>query len=171
MDPRFLDMLHDPGDEGVLAIGDAINIDLDRIGEVAIEQQRVLAENRVDLSGLVVGITGLHIGGDQAGQGAQQVILELSLVMDDGHGPATEHIGRAHHERQAEIGDDQACLLHGIGDAVLRLLEAELVEQALEAVAVFRKVDRVGGRCRGSAPAPLPAPGPASGASARRTGQ
>jgi hypothetical protein len=52
--------------------------------------------------------------------------------------------GRTHHQRQAEVGRHQARLLDRIGDAVLRLLQAQLVEHALEAVAVFGKVDGVG---------------------------
>ena len=78
MDARLLDMLHDAGDEAVLAVAQAVHVDLDRIREVAVEQQRVLAQNRVDLAGLVVGIAGLDVGGDQARQGAEQVILELA---------------------------------------------------------------------------------------------
>jgi hypothetical protein len=68
----------------------------------------------------------------------------LRLIADDGHGPPAEHIRRPHHERQAEVGRDQPRLLDRIGDAVLRLLEAELVEEALEAVAVLGEIDGVG---------------------------
>src|SRR6202041_3830680 len=57
--------------------------------------------------------------------------------------PPAQHIGRAHHERQLKIGGNEAGLLDRIGDAVLRLLQAELVEQALEAVAVLGEIDRV----------------------------
>ena len=63
--------------------------------------------------------------------------------MNDRHGAAAENIGRAHDKRQAEFGRHQTGLFDRIGDAVLRLLEAELVEQALEAVAVFGEVDRI----------------------------
>ena len=78
MDARLLDMLHDAGDEDVLAVAEAVHVDLDRIREVAVEQQRVLAEHRVDLAGLVVGIARLDVRGDQARQGAEQVVLELA---------------------------------------------------------------------------------------------
>ena len=54
MDAGFLDMLHDAADEDVLAVAEAVDVDLDGVGQVAVEQQRVLAEQRVDLAGLVV---------------------------------------------------------------------------------------------------------------------
>ena len=142
MDAGFLDMLHDADDEGVLAVAEAVDVDLGGVGQIAVEQQRVLAEHGVDLPGLVVRIARLDVGRHQLGQGAEQVVGELVLLADDLHGAAAEHIGRAHHQRQAEIGGDEARLLDRIGDAVLRLLQMQLVEHALEAVAVFGKVDR-----------------------------
>ena len=75
--------------------------------EVAVEQQRVLAEHRVDLAGLVVRIARLDVGRDQARQGAEEVVGELLLVADDRHGAAAEHVGRAHDEGQAELGRDE----------------------------------------------------------------
>ena len=143
MDARLLDMLHDAGDEHALAVAQRVDVDLDRVGEIAVEQQRVLAEHGVDLAGLVVGIARLDVGGHQARQHAEQVIVERGLIVDDRHRAAAEHVGRAHHQRQAEIGGDQPRLFDGIGDAVLGLLEAELVEQPLEAVAVLGEVDRI----------------------------
>ena len=144
MDAGLLDVLHDAGDEGVLAVGEAIDVDLGRVGEVAVEQQRVLAEHRVDLAGLVVRIARLDVVRHQLGQRAEQVVAELALLADDLHRAPAEHVGRAHDERIAEVGRDQPRLLDRIGDAVLRLLQLELIEQLLEAVAVLGEVDRVG---------------------------
>ena len=144
MDAGFLDMLHDADDEGVLAVAEAVDVDLGGVGQIAVEQQRVLAEHGVDLPGLVVRVARLDVGGHQFRQRAEQIVAELVVLADDLHRAAAEHIGRAHHQRQAEIGRDQAGLLDRIGDAVLRLLQAELVEHALEAVAVFGEVDGVG---------------------------
>ena len=127
-----------------LAVRDAVDVDLDRVRQVAVEQQRVLAEHGVDLPGLVVGIARLDVVGHQLGQGAEQVVAELVLLADDLHGAAAEHIGGAHHDRIAEVGGHQPRLLDRIGDAVARLLEAELVEQVLEAVAVLGEIDGVG---------------------------
>ena len=44
MDAGLLDVLHDAGDEGVLAVGQAIDIDLDGVGQIAVDQQRRLSE-------------------------------------------------------------------------------------------------------------------------------
>ena len=122
MDARLLDMLHDAGDEHVLAVAQRVDVDLDRVGEIAVEQQRVLAEHRVDLAGLVVGIARLDVGGHQARQHAEEVIVERGLIVDDRHRPPAEHIGGPHHQRQAEIGGDKSRLFNGIGDSVLGLL-------------------------------------------------
>ena len=143
MNAGLLDMLHDPRHDHRLAVAQRVDVDLDRIGEIAVEQQRVLAEHRVDLAGLVVRIARLDVGRHQARQDAKQIIVERALIVDDRHRPPAQHVGRAHHERQAEIGGDEARLLDRIGDAVLRLLQAEFVEQALEAVAVLGEIDRV----------------------------
>ena len=64
--------------------------------------------------------------------------------MDDLHRPAAEHIGRAHDQREADFGGDEARLFDRIGDAVVRLVEVELLQELLEAVAVFGKIDHVG---------------------------
>ena len=144
MDAGLLDMLHDSGDEHVAAVAERVDVDLDRVREVAVEEQRVLAEYGVDLPGLVVRIARLDVRRDQARQGAEEVVLELLLVADDRHGAAAEHVGRTHDEGQAEVGRDEPALLDRIGDAVLRLLQGELVEEALEAVAVLGEVDHVG---------------------------
>ncbi len=45
--------------------------------------------------------------------------------MDDLHGAAAEHVGRAHHQREADLGGDEAGLFHRIGDAVVRLVEVK----------------------------------------------
>ena len=45
MDAGLLDVLHDAGDEDVLAVGERVDVDLDRVGQVAVEEERVLAED------------------------------------------------------------------------------------------------------------------------------
>ena len=140
----LFDMLHDADDESVLAVAQAIDVDLDGIRQIAIEQQRVLAEHGVDLPGLVVGVARLDVGGHQLRQRLEQIVAELSVFADDLHCATAEHVRRPHHQRIIEIGGDEARLLHREGDAVLRLLQPQPVEHALETVAVFRKVDGVG---------------------------
>ena len=57
--------------------------------------------------------------------------------MHDFHGAATEHIGRTHDQRVADFVGQAQRVGFGAGGAVRRLLEAELVQQLLEALAVF----------------------------------
>src|SRR5207237_724970 len=73
-------MLHDADDERILAVAQTVDVDLDGIGEVAVEQQWILAEHGVDLPGLVVRITRLDVGGHQLRQGAEQVVAELAFL-------------------------------------------------------------------------------------------
>ena len=48
MDAGFLDMLHDAGDEGVLAVGEAVDVDLDGVGQIAVDQQRAAVVSTTD---------------------------------------------------------------------------------------------------------------------------
>ncbi len=144
MDASFLDMLHDARNKAVLAVAQAIDVHFDGFGQIGVEQKRVLAEKRVDLAGLVVRIFGLDVFRYQFRHGVEQIGLQAALVMDNLHGAATQNIRRAHDQREAEVGGDQARLFDRIGDAVLRLVEVELDEKLLEAIAIFRKVDGVG---------------------------
>ncbi len=43
VDAGFLDVLHDAADEDVLAVAEAIDVDLDGAAQIAVEQQRVVA--------------------------------------------------------------------------------------------------------------------------------
>ena len=140
----FLDMFHDAGHKGVFAVGEAINVEFDGIGQIAVKQQRVLAEQGVDLAGLVVGITGLDFFRHETGNRIQQIGWQGRFIMNDLHRPATQHIGWAHHQREAEFPGNEARLLDGIGDAVSRLAQIQLVQEFLETVAILGKVDRIG---------------------------
>ena len=148
MDAGLLDVLHHARNEHVLAIAERVDVDLDRVGEIAVEQQRVLSEHRVDLAGLVVGIARLDVRRHEAGQHAEEIIVERGLIVDDRHRPPAQDIGGAHHQRQAEIRGDKSRLFNGIGDPVLGLLQAQFVKQALEPVAVLGKVDRIDRRAQ-----------------------
>ena len=109
MNARLFDMFHDAGDDRLVAVGETIDVDFDGVGQIAIEQQRILAEHRVDLPGLVVRIARLDLGGHEARQRAEQIIVEIALIADDRHGAAAEHIAWAHDERQPKLlHDDRA---------------------------------------------------------------
>ena len=38
MDARLLDMLEDPGNRDILAVADRVDVDLDRVAQVAVDQ-------------------------------------------------------------------------------------------------------------------------------------
>ena len=158
-----------PRDEGGLAVAEAVDVDLDGVGQIGVEQQRVLAEQRVDLAGLVVRVFLLDVLRHQAGHGVEQVALQHALVVDDLHGAAAEHIGRAHDQREAELAGDQPRLLDRIGDAVLRLRQAELHQAASGSGRGPRQGRSCRATCRGSGCRPSPARRRASAASGRRT--
>ena len=74
MHARLLHVLHDAADHDLLSVGHAVDIDLDRVGEIAIEQHRRVVG---DLDRL------LHVA------------LELGLLVDDLHRAAAEHVAGA----------------------------------------------------------------------------
>ena len=132
MDAGLLDVLHDAGDEGVLAVAEAIDVDFGGVGQIAVDQQRALF--RDDEFGRPV-----EIGGKP-----RHVAVELRAVAHDLHGAAAEHVGRADHHRIADLVGDGARGARRGGDAVLRLAQLERVEQLLEALAVLGEIDHVG---------------------------
>ena len=104
MDPGLLDMLHDAGDIDLSAVGDRVDIDLDRILQIAVDQHRA-------------GTGDDHRPADVAG--------EPRVVVDDLHRPAAEHIRRADHHRIADPSRDLLRFLGGIGGPVFRLAQSE----------------------------------------------
>ena len=132
MNAGLLDVLHDAGDEGVLAVGEAVDVDFDGVGQIAVDQQRAL--RRDDQLGRPVEIAGQP----------RHIAVELGGVVHDLHGAPAEHVGRPDHHRIADLVGDGARRARRGGDAVLRLAQLEPVEQLLEAVAVFGEIDGVG---------------------------
>ena len=127
MDAGLLDVLHDRADDGDLAIGDAVDIDLGGVVEEAVDQHGALGR-----------------GGD----GVAHVVAQLVVAVDDLHGAAAEHEAGADEHGIADLrGGGDGFVLVG-GDAVGRLVEAELVQHLLEKFAVLGALDRVDARCR-----------------------
>ena len=125
MDASFLDMLQHTGDIDRIVIGDGIDIDFDRIAQIAIDQHRAVAGHNHCLA---------------------DVGIELALRFDDFHRPAAEHIARAHQHRVANAGGDGDGFIAAARDTVFGLLEAQLLDQRGKAFAIFGEVDIVG-RC------------------------
>ena len=122
MNAGFLDMFHDAADIDVLAVAQRVDINLDGVVQEAVDQHRVVAgnDNRVT-----------------------HVALEIGFVMHHLHRAPAKNIGRADDDRQADTGGDVARLFGGMRDAVLRLAQLQIVDQLLEPLAVFGKVDGV----------------------------
>ena len=125
MDAGLFDVLHDAGDEDILAVADRIDIDLDGIGKIAVDEHRARAGYD-----------------DRLGD----VAIELFVVADDFHGAAAQHIRRADDDRIADPGGDLARFGGGAGDAVLGLAQAQLLDELGEAVAILGEIDGIGRR-------------------------
>ena len=122
MDARFLDMLHHPGDPHGVLVGQDVDVHLDRVLQVAIDQ------DRTDV---------------RSARGVGHEAAHLVERMDDAHRPSAEHVGGPDNQRISQhLG-----LLQRVGDAeadgVLRLAQPEPVEQLLEPLAVLGQIDRI----------------------------
>jgi hypothetical protein len=105
------------------SVGDDVDVALDGVVEEAVQQHRRIVGH-------------LHRVAHVAGQ--------VGFAVDDFHRAAAQHVARAHHQRVADLAGQQQGFLVVAGGAVRRLLQAQLVDQLLEALAVFGQVDRVG---------------------------
>ena len=119
----FLDMLEHPAHDHFGPVGDGIDVDLDRVAQIAVDQHRAAARH-------------LDRGRD--------IMVELLRPVDHLHPPPAEHVGRAQKHRIADpLGDPQR-LVAAARDAVGRLFQAEPLDQRREPLAVLGKVDAVG---------------------------
>ena len=71
MDSGFFDMLHDPSDHYFFPVGDGVNVDLDRILQKLVDQNRVF-----------MGCFDREF----------HILFQLVFVIHDFHGPSPEHI-------------------------------------------------------------------------------
>ena len=124
MHARFLDMFHDPGDEGLRAVAQHIDIHFGGIAEVGIDQHRAGAGNPHSLP---------HIA------------FQPGHVVHDLHGATSQHIGRTQQHGEAQSLRHRLRFLVAAGDAVGRLAQVKALQQVLEAVAVLRQVDGIDG--------------------------
>ena len=82
VDAGLLDVLHDAADEHPRAVGDRVDVDLDRVLQELVDQDRMLGRH---LHRLV------------------HELAEVLLVVDDTHRAPAEHVGRAHEHRIADL--------------------------------------------------------------------
>ncbi len=122
MHAGLFDVFHDAANDDFIAIGQGIDVALDGIVEETVEQHRRIMR---------------HL------DGFAHVAFKVLLLMDDFHGPATEHVGRTNHQRITDFLRQTQRIFFSPRRPVRRLLEAEVVQQLLEALAVFGDVDRL----------------------------
>ena len=91
MNASFFDVLENTTDHDLFAIGDCVDIDLDRFVEILIDEDRAI--------------------GMQA-DSVDHVLAKLSLVPDDLHGSTAKNIRRANQDGILELGRH----LHGLFD-------------------------------------------------------
>ena len=122
MNTGLLNVLHDTADHNISAVTDGIDIHLD--GSI----QEVIKQNRAVI-------------GDQ--HRVTHVAHQFGFVIDDLHGPATQHVRRAHHQRVANLAGRHDAFLVAAHSGVFRLLQTQALDHLLEALAVFGAVNGV----------------------------
>ena len=106
-------MLHYRGDVGVASVAECIDVELDRVFEEAIDQNRA---------------------GD---------VGNVGRVVTHTHRTAAEHVGRPNEHRVADARGNRRRLIDGARDPPLRAAHSHLVGEARKALMVLRKVDGV----------------------------
>ena len=122
MHARLLDVLHDATNQHHFAVADSINVDLDRIVKEAIQQNRCVVRD--------------------ADRGLE-VALQVGFVVDDFHRPPAQDVGRAHHQRVANLFRLLNGHLNGRYGRVRRLFQLQTVNRLLETFTVFGTVNRI----------------------------
>ena len=118
-----LHVLHDPADVDVGAVADAVHVDLDRLGEVLVDEDRVVAGNL---------------------DGGLDIRLQFIGGVDDLHRPSSEDVGRPDENRVSDALGDLLGLLEGVSGSGRGLLDLQLVHQLGEPPPVLGHIHLVG---------------------------
>src|SRR5262245_10767317 len=122
MNTGAFDMLHDAADNHVLAIAQGVNIQFYGVVKEFVDQNRMLGRSRNRVS---------------------HIMLEGIAVIDDFHSSAAEHIGRPNQDWITQTLGNLESLFIGTSDAILWLLDTELVEESCESFSVLGQIDAV----------------------------
>ena len=131
MDTGLFHVFHDPADDEVTGgVTNGIDVDLDGIVEKTVDEHGTLGGEPALLAERAIG---RHVGHGFA-QGRS--------IVDDLHGPSTEHVGRTHEHRVADPISHRESAVDIDRGSTGRLLDTEAVTQLVPALTVFRSVDR-----------------------------
>ncbi len=122
MHAGFFDVFHHACHEDILAIADHINVHLVGILQITIDEQ------------------GRFTGNDD---GFAQIALQAFAIAHDLHRSSAQHIGRTQNQRKAEDFERRHRFFFRMRDFVGRLFQIQLVEERLETLAVFGKVNGI----------------------------
>src|ERR1051325_1748898 len=120
MDAGFFDVLHDRADDGCLAVGNTIDIDLDRVFEKAIDQYGPVRRdfNRV-----------------------RHITAQVRFVVNELHRAPTENETWPNEHGITNFGSDRDRLVGAHDRTAWRLSQAELVQHRREKFSIFRGLD------------------------------
>ena len=122
MNPCLFDVLHDTADNHLLPVGERIDVHFAGVVQEAVKQDRRIVRYLYRLA---------------------HVAFEIARFIDDFHRPTAQHIRGTHDQRVPNFLGESQRLAFGACGPVGRLPEAQIVQQFLEAFAVFSCVDHV----------------------------
>ena len=95
VDAGLLDVLHHAADHDRAGlVGDDVDVELDRVVEELVDQQREPDARAISSLAAATGAGAEH---------ALEVVLEPARVVDPLHRAAAEHVARAHHHREPDL--------------------------------------------------------------------
>ena len=117
MDPRWLNVFHQPTDHHLTAlITEGINIHFGGVFQVLIDQHRLI---------------GIHL------HGFAHVAIQFIGAEHHLHGTAPQHVAGPHHDRVADALSNGSGLVFTAGNAIGRLANLQLAQHAFKLFAVF----------------------------------
>ena len=144
VDARLLHVLHHRRDVGVRAVGECVDVELDRVLEEVVDEDAPAC----------------------IGHCSADVLRPVA----DAHRTAAEHVRGPHEHRVADVGGDPDGLVGVACHPPRRAGDREPFEQGAEPLAVLGEVDRLEGRAEDAVAGRLDLAREAAGASGRRTG-
>ena len=126
MDARAFDVFEDAGDHDVLAVKHGVDFDF-ASAHVLIDQQRRAGRDR---------------------RCRLDVTCELTLVVNDLHAAAAQHVRRTHEHRETDLARDRARFAERVGGTAARTRNAQPFEHFFELLTVFGEDRANGDRCR-----------------------